>query len=269
MLKLKNKYIQILSLLSIVILLISALFVDFKRDFLNFLHTRFLYENAVKNCNAMSGTIFEIINGQLELISSNTKTQNVQYAETLISKNNGTYYNNTYCFVKNRDSIYCVSIFKLIGEKMKISQQLFSYLLYLVLIILTLLILLRFIDSKQIDIETFIIVLLEQIFNYSFFIANIGFNANFNNCYTSFLFYFYLCFLLLQFFATKKHKFYFIYFAIIWLSIAVFISQDILLIYRSHFKFTFYRFELITIIGITIRHGIKIFRETHNIYTKG
>lgn len=254
-----KKTLQIIALLGIVGMIVFDLFTDFKRDFYDgFLYNIFTEENAEKTCKEMDGEIFEIKDNGLLPVKTNENHRHEEYAEKLISKPNGAYYKGFYCYEKKEKNIYCVSTIKLLKEKLKITRHNVSYLPYLVLILLITIILSRFLTEQKIDLELFCLILLEQIFNFTFLIGYLGFNVHFDNCYTSIPFYFYLFFLLLQFFAIKREKLYYAYFAIIYLGVVITFSFYIWQITRGIWKFDLYNMQLIIISVAIGRHAYRI-----------
>lgn len=252
-----KKIIHSISLLSIIILVIAAFITDFKKDFyLNFLYIKFSDENVLSNIEKSQGYALQIIDNKIITLNNTPEKREIKFAETLIEKPNGFYFNKGYGFYKKGDSIYCMPILSLIIEKLKIKRQTLSYLPYL-LIIFVLFFLSKFIENSIIDKEIFWLIIIEQIVNYSLIFRNFGFNALFDNCYTSFLFYFYLCFLLLQFFAIKYENLYNVYFIIIWLGEIIVIPYIVYRILNKELTFKFDFIQIVLILLITIRHSYK------------
>ncbi len=259
-----KKIIHSISLLSIRILIIAAFVTDFKRDFyLNFLHIEFSDENVLSNIDKSDRYVLQIEDNKIISQNNTPKKRELNFAETLKEKPDDFYSNKTYGFFKKGDTIYCISIPSLIIEKLKIKRQTLSYIPY-VFILIALLFLFKLIDHSIIDKEIFWLILIEQILNYSLIFKNLGFNALFDNCYTSFLFYFYLCFLLIQFFAIKYEKLYTVYFIIIWLGGIIFIPYSIYRIINKGLTFNFDFIQILIILLITIRHSYKIYYAKEN-----
>lgn len=257
-----KKTIQIFSMLSIVGMIVLALFTDFKRDFYNgFLYNIFTEESAEKTCLEMDGEMFEIKDNTILSLNSKESDRNKGYAEKLISKPNGTYYKGGNCFEKKEKNIYCVSTLKLLAAKLKIKRQNVSYLPYLILIIFISIILSRFLTKEKIGLEFFCLILLEQIFNFTLIIRSLGFYTFFDNCYTALPFYFYLAFLLLQFFAIKKEKLFYVYFVIIYISIVVTFFFDVMMISKRPFEFDLNKLQMIIFLIVISRHCYKIVKK--------
>lgn len=259
---LNKKTIQIIYIISIITIFFIAFFLDLKRDFYdNFIYIQFSEERCFSTTERMNGFVFFIDNETLLSSDTNIKNQEKVFAEKIISNEDGFYFNLNKGFLKKGDKIFCLPLSKLMIEKLKIRRQTISYLPYFVFAILVLIILLRFLDNSIIDNETFLLILIEQIMNYSLILKNIGFNAYFDNCYKSFMFYFYIAFFLLQFFAIKRVKLFIVYFLIIWIGIIIIICNYIMKIRLGGFHFTLDELQIVILTIVTIRHSYKILKK--------
>ena len=83
-----KKLIQIISILSIVGMILFALFTDFKEDFYDgFLYNIFTENNAENTCLSMDGEKFDIKDNTIVSVNPKGNDRNREYAEKLIRTN--------------------------------------------------------------------------------------------------------------------------------------------------------------------------------------